>query len=111
MTLMKRQNHQRTEMLRQKQFQSVESTRERRREPLKIEIYKYKIEIYKYRRVDDYSLSRWFATIDGPIEARRIVDERMQIAFAQSYMFEDARIQAPFLRTVRLECVWDVDNL
>ena len=42
-----------------------------------------KIDISKYRGVED-SLFRWFVELDGAIRARHIVEEQMQVAFAQS---------------------------
>ena len=74
MTLLQQQDHQRTEELRQHQSQSAQSTLERRPGSLKLDIS-------KYHGVEDA-----FVEVDGAIEARRIDDERMQVAFAQSYL-------------------------
>ena len=43
-----------------------------------------KINISKYRRVEKDSLLRWFVELDDAIRARHIIDEQMQVAFAQS---------------------------
>ena len=83
-TLLRHQDHQRTEELRQHESQFALSTRERRQESLKIDIS-------KYNRVEDDSLLNWFVAVDGAIEARRIDNDRMQVAFAQSYLAGDAR--------------------
>ena len=77
--LLQQQNHQRTEELRQHQSQSAQSSRERRPESLKLEIS-------KYHGVENDSLLRGFVEVDGVIEARRIDNERMQVAVAQSYL-------------------------
>ena len=83
-TLLQQQDHQRTEALRQQQSQSEEPTRERRQESLKQAIS-------KYHGVENDSLLRWFVEVDGVIEDRRIDNEHMQVAFAQSYLAGDAR--------------------
>ena len=82
MTLLQQQDHQRNEEMRQSP--SAQSTRERRPGSLKLEIT-------KYHGVEDDSLLRWFVEVDDAIEARRIDDERMQVAFAKSYLAGDAR--------------------
>ena len=80
--LLLQQYHQRNEELRPSQ--SAQSTRERRPGSRKLEIS-------KYHGVEDDSLFRWFVEVDDAIEARRIDDERMQVAFAQSHLAGDAR--------------------
>ena len=63
---------------------SGRSTRERRPGSLKLEVS-------KYHGVEDDSLLRWFVEVDDVIEARRIDDERMQAASAQSDLSGDFR--------------------
>ena len=70
--------------MKQQQSQSAESTRERRREYLKLDIY-------NYRGVEEDSLLRWFVEVDGAIKAHRIDDELMKVSFAQSCLAGDAR--------------------
>ena len=50
-----------------------------------------KLEISKYRKIEENSLLRWFAEVDGAIKSRRIDDELMQVEFAQSNLSGDAR--------------------
>ena len=66
--LLRQQDHQRTETLRQEQSQFADSTRERRRESLNLEIF-------KYHGVDKDSLLRWLVEVDGAIESRRFEDD------------------------------------
>ena len=75
--MLHQQGSHQTEMLRQQQATATESTYTRRPEILKIDISKYK-------GADEDSLLRWFVELDDAIRARHIVDEEMQMAFAQS---------------------------
>ena len=50
-----------------------------------------KLEISKYRKIEENSLLRWFAEVDGAIKSRRIDGELMQVEFAQSNLSGDAR--------------------
>ena len=75
-TLLHQQGSQQFELLRQQQTTATGSTFIRRPETLKINISKYK-------GADEDSLLRWFVELDDAIKARHIVDEEMQIAFAQ----------------------------
>ena len=75
-TLLHQQGSQQTELLRQQQATATGSTCIRGPETLKIDILKYK-------GADEDSLLRWFVEMDDAIRARHIVDEEMQIAFAQ----------------------------
>ena len=43
-----------------------------------------KIDISTYRGAEEDSLSRWFVELDDAIRARYIIDEQIQVAFAQS---------------------------
>ena len=43
-----------------------------------------KIDISTYRGAEEDPLFRWFIELDDAIRARHIVDEQMQVAFAQS---------------------------
>ena len=45
-----------------------------------------KLEIIKDHEVEDDSLLRWFVEVGGAIDVRRIDNERMRLAFAQSYL-------------------------
>ena len=88
-TQLHQQGHQQNELLRQQQSQSAvaASTRERRRETLKLEVS-------KYRGIQEDSLLRWFLEVDDAIKARHIEDEQMQIAFAKSNLSGRARTWA-----------------
>ena len=84
MNLFKQQDNQRTKALKQHQFHSEQSTRERRQKSLKLEIS-------KYHEVESDSLLRWFVEVESAIEARCIDNERTQVAFSKSYLAGDAR--------------------
>ena len=88
-TLLYQHGHQLTELLPQQQSQSATaaSTRERRRETLKLEVS-------KYRGVEEDSLLRWFLEVDDAIKARHINDEEMHVAFAKSNLSRRARTWA-----------------
>ena len=88
-TLLHQHGHKQTELLRQQQSQSATaaSTRERRRETLKLEVS-------KYRGVEEDSLLRWSLEVDDVIKARDIDDEEIQVAFAKSNLSERARTWA-----------------
>ena len=77
--LLNQQGSQQAELLRLQQVQTPVPgmTQTRRPETLKIDIS-------KYRGVEEDSLLRWFVELDDAIRARHIIDEQMQIAFAQS---------------------------
>ena len=77
--LLREQGAQQFELLRQQQAHAAVpgATHARRPETLKIDIS-------KYRGVEEDSLLRWFVELDDAIRARHIVDEQMQVAFAQS---------------------------
>ena len=77
--LLNQQGSQQAELLRLQQVQTPVPgmTQTRRPETLKIDIS-------KYRGVEKDSLLRWFVELDDAIRARHIIDEQMQIAFAQS---------------------------
>ena len=66
-TLLQQQVYQRTESLRQQQSQSLEPTRERRLESLKLKVS-------NYRGVEEDSLLRCFIELDDAIDARCIDD-------------------------------------
>ena len=70
--------------MRQHQSQSAQSTRERIQESLNLDIS-------KYHGLENGSKLGWFVEVDGATEARRIDDERIQVAFAQSYLAGNAR--------------------
>ena len=78
---------QQTELLKQQQATGTGSTYTRRPDNLKIDISKYK-------GADEDSLLRWFVELDDAIRARHIVDEEMQIAFAQSNLAGRAKTWA-----------------
>ena len=86
MTLPHQHDHQQTELMRHHQAQSATaaSTRECRRETLKLEVS-------KYRGVEEDSLLRWFLEVDDTVKARHINDEEMQVAFAKSNLSGLAR--------------------
>ena len=86
-TLLHQQGSQQFELLRQQQTTATGSTFIRRPETLKINISKYK-------GADEDSLLRWFVELDDAIKARHIVDEEMQIAFAQSNLAGRAKTWA-----------------
>ena len=75
--LLREHSAQQFELVRQQQATATGSTYTRRPETLKIDISKYK-------GADEDSLLRWFVEQDDAIRARHIVDEEIQIAFAQS---------------------------
>ena len=77
--MLREQDAQQFELLRQQQSQSASGgpTHARRPESLKIVIS-------KYRGVEEESLYKWFVELNDAIKARYIVDEQMQVAFAQS---------------------------
>ena len=77
--LLNQQGSQQAELLRLQQVQTPVPGMKHTRCP---EILK--IDVFKYRRVEEDSLLRWFVELDDAIRARRIVDEQMQVAFAQS---------------------------
>ena len=89
MTLLHQHGHQQTELLRQQHSQSATaaSTRERRRETLKLEVS-------KYRGVEEDPLLIWFLEVDDAIKARHIDYEEMQLAFAESNLSGRARTWA-----------------
>ena len=84
-TLLHRHDHQQTELLRQSQSATAASTRERRRETLKLEVS-------RYRGVEEDSLLRWFLEVDDAIKACHIDDEEMQAAFAKSNLSGRAKL-------------------
>ena len=104
MTLSKRQDHQRTEELRQHQSQSALSTRDRRQESLKLDIS-------TFHGVENDFLLRWFVEVDGAIKTRHIDNERMQVAFAQSYLAGDVLELGPKSQVTRPERVRVVTRL
>uniref|UniRef100_A0AAV1TN22 CCHC-type domain-containing protein n=1 Tax=Peronospora matthiolae TaxID=2874970 RepID=A0AAV1TN22_9STRA len=85
--LLREQGAQQFELLRQQQAAAGRSMHSRRPETLKIDIS-------KYRGVDEDSLLRWFVELDDAIRARRIDDEDMQVAFAQSNLAGRAKTWA-----------------
>ena len=89
MTLLHQHGHHQTELLRQQQSQSATaaSTRERRRETLKLEVS-------KYRGVEEDSLLRWLLEVDDSIKAPHIDNEELQVAFAESNLAGRARTWA-----------------
>ena len=88
-TLLHQHGHQQTELLRQQLSQSATaaSTRERRRETLKLEVS-------KYRGVEEDSLLRWFLEVDDAMKARHIDNEEILVAFAKSNLSGCARTWA-----------------
>ena len=82
--LLREQSAQQFELLRQQQAAATGSTHSRRPESLKIDISKYKT-------AKEDSLLRWFVELDDAIRARHIVDEQMQVAFAQSNLARRAK--------------------
>ena len=74
--LLREHGAQQFELLKQQQATATGSTYTRRPETLKIDISGYK-------GADEDSLLRWFVELDDAIRACHIVDEQMQIAFAQ----------------------------
>ena len=86
MALLHQRGHQQIELLIQQQSQSATaaSTRERRRETLKLEVS-------KYRGVKEDPLLRWFLEMGDAIKARHINGEEMQVAFAKSNLSGLAR--------------------
>ena len=91
--LLNQQGSQQAELLRLQQVHnSVPGvTHARRPETLKIDIS-------KYRGVEEDSLLRWFVELDDAIRARHIVDEQMQVAFAQSNLAGRAKTWALSLK-------------
>ena len=91
--LLNQQGSQQAELLRLQQVQTTVPgmTHTRRPEPLKIDIS-------KYREVEEDSLLRWFVELDDAIRARHIVDEQMQVAFAQSNLAGRAKTWALSLK-------------
>ena len=87
--LLNQQGSQQAELLRLQQVQTPVPgmTQTRRPETLKIDIS-------KYRGVEEDSLLRWFVELDDAIRARHIVDEQMQVAFAQSNLAGRAKTWA-----------------
>ena len=85
--LLREHSAQQFELLRQQQDTATGSTYTRRPETVKIDISKYK-------GADEDSLLRWFVELDDSIRARHIVDEEMQIAFAQSNLAGRAKTWA-----------------
>uniref|UniRef100_A0AAV1U007 Retrotransposon gag domain-containing protein n=1 Tax=Peronospora matthiolae TaxID=2874970 RepID=A0AAV1U007_9STRA len=85
--LLRCQGAQQFELLRQQQAAAGGSMHLRRPETLKIDIS-------KYRGVEENSLLRWFVELDDAIRARRIEDEDMQVAFAQSNLAGRAKTWA-----------------
>ena len=87
--LLREQGAQQFELLRQQQAHAAVpgATHARRPETLKIDIS-------KYRGVEEDSLLRWFVELDDAIRARHIVDEQMQVAFAQSNLAGRAKTWA-----------------
>jgi hypothetical protein len=69
----------------------VAATRTPRVEPLKIKVSKYKA-------VESDNVLRWFVELDDAIEARRITDEQMRVAFALSKLAGRAKSWALGLR-------------
>ena len=53
-----------------------------------------KIDISKYRGVEEDSLLRYFVELDDAIRASHIIDEQLQIAFAQSNLAGRAKTWA-----------------
>ena len=85
--LLREHSAQQFELLRQQHATATGSTYTRRPETLKIDISNYK-------GADEDSLLRWFEELDDAIRARHIVDEEMQIAFAQSNLAGRAKTWA-----------------
>ena len=75
--LLHQQGSQQFDLLRQQRAAATGSTHTRRSESLKIDITKYKA-------AEEYSLLRWFVELDDAIRACHIVDEQMQVTFAQA---------------------------
>ena len=73
--------------MRQHQVAATGSTHSRRPQLLSIDIFKYKA-------AEEDSLLRWFAELDDAIRASHIVDEQMQVAFAQLNLAGRAKIWA-----------------
>ena len=78
---------QKFELLRQQQATATGSTYTRRPETLKIDISKYK-------GGDEGSLLRLFVVLDDAIKTRHIIDEQMQITYAQSNLAGRAKTWA-----------------
>ena len=91
--LLNQQGSQQAELLRLQQVQTTlpGMTHMRRPETLKVDIS-------KYRGVEEDSLLRWFVELDDGIRARHIVDEQMQVAFAQSNLTGRAKTWALSLK-------------
>ena len=53
-----------------------------------------KIDISKYKGADEDSLLRWFVELDDAVRAHHVVDEKMQITFAQSNLAGRAKTWA-----------------
>ena len=85
--LLREQSDYQFELLRQQQTAATGSTHSRRPESLKIDISKYKA-------AEEDSLLRWFIELNDAIRARHIVDEQMQVAFAQSNLAGRAKTWA-----------------
>ena len=87
--LLGEQGDQQLDLMRQQQAQTAVpgATHARRPETLKIGIS-------KYREVEGDSLLRKFVELDDAIRARHIVDEEMQVAFAQSKLAGRAKTWA-----------------
>ena len=85
--LLREQGAQKFELLRRQQIQTAADgpTHSHRPESLRIDISKYRV-------VEEDSLVRWFVELDDAIRARHIVDEKMQVAFAQSNLAGRAKI-------------------
>ena len=87
--LLREQGAQQTELLRQQQFNAAANGPAQSRRPEAL-----KIEISKYRGIEEDSLPRWFVELDDAIRARRLVDDEMQVAFAQSNLAGRAKAWA-----------------
>ena len=104
-TLLHQHGHQQTELLRQQQSQSATaaSTRERRRDTLKLEVS-------EYWGVEEDSLLRWFLEVEDAIKARHIDEEEMQVA-CQVEFVRACQNLGPESSITRSKRVWIVGGL